>query len=136
MSSSEQFYKNKQEQEERIRKLLKEAKPKIEYKKNMYRITKNGMLNDIVYWSLKLNSTDDDERTLALWMLFQYGEYMNSKPTNNYKIGSIGRFYIDFLSIKETKLKQELKNKKEELKNKKDDTLTEKEIEELLDELI
>ena len=107
------------------------------------------MLNDIIYWSLKLKSNSEDEKNLAIWMLYQYGEYMNTKPVNHYKIGSIGRFYHEFLSVKETALKNDLEAKKEDITNKIDSetkkedstnkdekSLTDKEIEELLEELI
>ena len=138
-----EFYKRKEEQEVRLRKLVREARPKLERTGTSRGITCNAMLNDIIRFVNQLKSKDLEDTYFANWMLEQYAKFFEQKPTGKYKVGSLSAFVKEDLMKQEAILQAELDRKKEEEKAKQEteqkvesDPFTEEEIEKLLEGLL
>ena len=138
-----EFYRRKEEQEARLRKLVREAKPKLERNGTSRGITCNAMLNDIIRVTKQMNSKDTDDVYFANWMLERYAAFFEQKPTGKYKVGSLSTFVKEDLMKQEAILQAELDRKKEEEKAKQeseqkieDNPFTDEEIEKLLEGLL
>ena len=136
-----EFYINKDIQEKKLRKYVKVTKPKIEYGISNKKLTKSAMLNDIIIYCKQLNSSDEDDKVFAQWMLSKYAEFFEQKPQSKFKTGCLSNFVKNLLTKEQSILKAEydkIKDEKKEKKEKEDTTkeFTEKEIEDLIRELI
>ena len=97
------------------------------------------MLNDIIRFVNQLKSADIEDTYFANWMLEQYANFFEQKPTGKYKVGSLSAFVKEDLMKQEAILQAELDRKKEEQENEKkieNDPFTEEEIEKLLEGLL
>ena len=138
-----EFYRRKEEQEVRLRKLVRETKPKLERNGTSRGITCNPMLNDIIRFVNQMKSKDMDDVYFANWMLEKYAAFFEQKPSGKYKVGSLSVFVKEDLMKQEAILQAELDRKKEEQKANQeaeqkieDNPFTEEEIEKLLEGLL